>query len=126
MRLAHHKDRPPLETIARAREALEPTGMFPIEQEWNAFSDDCVSLLLKDIHLPAFFVNGKGVSRDLALASAYGELLERVQTGFLVPKGFGLMEDRPFYHPDERLIAVASLERSVGTTCDATWWIPRQ
>lgn len=118
MRLAHYKARPPLETIARAREALSPTALFPAEWKWSVFSDDCVSVLLEDINLPALFVNGKGVTRELALASAYGELLERVQTGFLVPKGFGLMEDRPFYHPDERNIPVRSLQASLGTTCD--------
>jgi len=68
--------------------------------------------------MPALFANGKGVSRGLALASAYGELLERVQTGFLVPKGFGLMKDRPFYHLDERFIAVGHLEQSLGATCN--------
>ena len=121
-KLPHHKARPPLETVDRAREALGPTALFPTEWKWNVFSDDCGSVLLEDINLPALFVNGKGVTRELALASAYGELLERVQAGFLVPKGFGLMEDRPFYHPDECSIPVRSLRSSLGTTCDPLFY----
>jgi len=122
LRLGHYRERPPLETVACAREALDPTALFPTERKWSVFSDDCVSVLLEDINLPALFVNGKGVSKELALGSAYGELMERVQTGFLVPKGFGLMEDRPFYYPDERNISVRSLETSLGTTCDPLFY----
>jgi YcaO-like protein with predicted kinase domain len=104
MKFETHKDEHPRETVEWARRLLSSLGIFPVEDKWFAFTKDCFSVSLADIDVPFLHVNGKGVSKWLTLASGYGEFMERLQTGFLVPKDYGLREERPFYHPDEVLI----------------------
>jgi len=86
-----HKDRDPKDTIQIIRKILLEANLFPFESTWNVLSRHCNSLALNDLTLPNIHVNGKGITPEYALASAYGELIERVQNRTLVRKQYGLM-----------------------------------
>ena len=79
----------PLSTINRVRQALERCGLFTIEKGFYHPSANvaCSRVMLGDEELLSFGVgtNGKGMNMRYALASAYGEFLERLQNGMLFP-----------------------------------------
>jgi len=70
------KDRDPLETIQISRNYLYEKGVF-VSEEWHENGTSMYSVSLR-IPGTGFSVNGKGISRKLALASAHGELQERI------------------------------------------------
>lgn len=88
----------PEDTIARIRALLRRSDLFVIERHWNLSPGHWASVHLQ-IPGTGFAVNGKGIDARFALASAYGELMERLQ--FLY--GLGLA------YPDQELIAEAPL-----------------
>jgi len=56
---------------------------FSLEQHnWLNPVPGVWSVHVKATQCPALFANGKGISREAALASAYGEFLERLLTGY--------------------------------------------
>jgi ribosomal protein S12 methylthiotransferase accessory factor len=77
------KDRRPEETITRIKKTLKAEGYVPkILSERN--NGGLFSILIGDKHSDRFTANGKGITRELALASAYGEFMERFMTHFYV------------------------------------------
>ena len=95
----------PRETVERIRGILSGLELMPVESEWRRSGERFFSLSLG---LPdtCVMVNGKGVTPQLALASAYGELMERLQN----MADFHLRADMPrrarryggfLYAPDE-------------------------
>lgn len=77
------KDAHPADTIQRIKQILSSRGIETKEQ-WNESGVPfCHSVHIQITGTP-FGTNGKGVSRELALASGYGELMERLQIGYLV------------------------------------------
>jgi len=77
------KDRQPEETIDRIQHTLKSEGYFPeILSEQN--NNRLISVLIGDRQHPHYTANGKGISRELALASAYGEFMERFMSRFYV------------------------------------------
>ena len=81
----HHKDSSPQETIQRLRTILNGVGLNLREKIWNDVDSVChsVHLTASGFSLSrrqrALGSNGKGVSTDLTLASAYAEFIERLQ-----------------------------------------------
>ena len=74
------KDDSPLNTVERIREILRSYGIST-EESWSESGvPHCYSLRVS-VSGTEFGTNGKGVTRELALASAYGELAERLQFG---------------------------------------------
>ncbi len=104
------KDCDPETTIFYIRSILSKLNIFPIESLWkneikNYYS---VRLVLNNTNIG---VNGKGIDASFALASAYGELMERLQNNFLFQnidfceevkkfEGFGFFPDEVYkdYH----------------------------
>lgn len=77
------KDLNPEETVRRIQHSLISEGFCPeIVSENN--NGGLISILIADKHSERFMANGKGISRELALASAYGEFMERFMTRFYV------------------------------------------
>ena len=74
------KDAAPQDTMARIKNILENNGI-QTEERW-CISDvpHCYSLRIEFKGMP-IGANGKGVTREFALASGYGELMERLQLG---------------------------------------------
>jgi ribosomal protein S12 methylthiotransferase accessory factor len=81
----HHKDSSPQETIQRLRTILNGVGLTLRERSWNHVDAVChsVHLAASGFSLSrrqrALASNGKGVSAELTLASAYAEFMERLQ-----------------------------------------------
>lgn len=76
------KDAPPEETIMKIAQILREIGIkVNINQRIKSpFFNSC-RIEIAGTH---YGTNGKGVTEDSALASAYGEFMERLQTGFLM------------------------------------------
>lgn len=71
-RPANQKDRNPVDTVQNIREILTGMGISLYESSWNSYGHQCFSVRLVDAAFPAAATNGKGITRELALASAYG------------------------------------------------------
>ena len=71
------KDRSPYQTILFAQKFLLKNNIL-VTEKWNMTVAGLYSVHLK-IDGTKFFANGKGVTKVLALASGYGELMERLQ-----------------------------------------------
>ena len=80
------KDTSPEQTINRIISALADIGIRVEEKCSNSGIENCWSC---QVVIPGgypFFSNGKGVTRDLARASAYAEFIERLQCGLFLYK----------------------------------------
>lgn len=77
------KDAHPQDTVRRIKEILRQQNITT-QEHWNDSGvPHCLSVRISIAGTP-FGANGKGVTRELALASGYGELMERLQLGYLV------------------------------------------
>jgi|GEM_PF-2613639 len=105
LRAYRYRECSPRETVERVRGILSGLRLLPVESEWRRSGEVFFSLRLS---LPgtSVGVNGKGVTPEYALASAYGELMERLQN----MADFRLRADMPsrsrryggfLYAPDE-------------------------
>lgn len=74
------KDCDPKETVERIRGILAKLGI-EVHEKWNESGvKNCHSLVVyANSGIPSS--NGKGITRELARASAYGEFIERLQSG---------------------------------------------
>lgn len=84
----HQKDKDPKETIIFFKACLKKVGIKLKEVNNKSFGSTCYSVTVGDPMFPLARADGKGISKDLALASAYGEFLERLQNGILYPESF--------------------------------------
>ena len=100
MLYGNHKDNRPEYTVRKIREIISGLDIFLYEESWSNFGSRNYSVRLEDAAMPMVGCNGKGVSLQFALASAYGEFIERLQNGFLYSRHFGLMP-HTFRFPDE-------------------------
>lgn len=96
-----YKDDLPENTINKIRSIFNSLGIFTYENNWTKINDYCYSVRVEVDGLPGVGMNGKGTSRSFALASAYGELIERLQNRTLISKKYGLLYSDKFSFPDE-------------------------
>lgn len=108
-----YKALPPLQTVNRAREILAGCDLFTVEQDYRfpVAGVACCRVWLgdEDVAPLSVGVNGKGMNARYALASAYGEMMERLQNGALFPmrpRRFALpgSDGTPPMHGDARLL----------------------
>ena len=121
------KDSDPLKTVEHIRSILSKHGIFVRESNWSSFSPNCHSLTLEAINLPGFSTNGKGVSKAYALASAYGEFMERIQNRFMGLQGeknFGEMKDFDHFFEDQRLVPTRDLPDAARETVESILGMP--
>lgn len=90
----HFKDLSPAKTISRIRKILEELGIQIYEKNWYSPIENCYSVRISLMEFPNVGVNGKGISPQLALASAFGELMERLQSEALLYMDYGLMNEK--------------------------------
>lgn len=76
------KDDQPLATVEKARAILHEIGIFVIER-WNDSGIPGIYSVRIAIIGTNIGTNGKGATEPLALASGYGEFMERLQNGLL-------------------------------------------
>ncbi|MDF3935405.1 OsmC domain/YcaO domain-containing protein [Pseudomonas citronellolis] len=99
------KDLPLEQTIANMSGILAGLGMKIEIASWRNIVPNVWSLHIRDAQSPLCFTNGKGATKESALASALGEFIERLNCNFFYNDQFWGEEiaNAPFVHyPDER------------------------
>jgi len=99
------KDLPLEETIANMTGILAGLGMKIEIASWRNIVPNVWSLNIRDAQSPMCFTNGKGATKESALASALGEFIERLNCNFFYNDQFwGLdIAQADFVHyPDEK------------------------
>lgn len=98
-----YKDRSPEQTVKMARSILSQWGVI-IKEEWHDSEVDLHSVTLH-IEGTDFFTNGKGTDKAYTLASAYGEMMERIQNlSFFRLNGTSALRDDNDYGNDDTLL----------------------
>lgn len=83
---AQFKDNTPENTVTRIRQILANHGIEPVESWFETCVPYCHALSVY-VKGTTFSVNGKGLTKEFARASAYGELMERLQMGYIYTPG---------------------------------------
>jgi ribosomal protein S12 methylthiotransferase accessory factor len=99
------KDLPLEQTIANMSGVLAGLGIRIEIASWRNLVPNVWSLHIRDAHSPMCFTNGKGASKESALASALGEFIERMNCNHFYNDQFWGEDiaDAAFVHyPDER------------------------
>ncbi|MBC2657797.1 OsmC domain/YcaO domain-containing protein [Pseudomonas sp. MSSRFD41] len=99
------KDLPLEQTIANMSAILAGLGMKIEIASWRNIVPNVWSLHIRDAQSPMCFTNGKGSTKESALASALGEFIERLNCNFFYNDQFWGQEiaNAEFVHyPDER------------------------
>ena len=99
------KDLPLEQTIANMSGVLAGLGIKIEIASWRNLVPHVWSLHIRDAHSPMCFTNGKGASKESALASALGEFIERASCNHFYNDQFWGEDiaDAAFVHyPDER------------------------
>lgn len=77
-----YKDASPLDTVDKIKSILKKYDI-ETEETWFESGVPCCYSVKIDVKGTTFFSSGKGLTKDFALASGYGELIERLQMGYL-------------------------------------------
>ena len=99
------KDLPLEQTIANMSAMLASWGIKIEIASWRNIVPNVWSLHIRDAHSPMCFTNGKGATKESALASALGEYIERLNCNHFYAGAFWGEDiaNAPFVHyPDER------------------------
>jgi ribosomal protein S12 methylthiotransferase accessory factor len=99
------KDLPLEQTIANMSGLLAGLGIKIEIASWRNIVPNVWSLHVRDAHSPMCFTNGKGSTKESALASALGEYIERISNNHFYAGAFWgeAIANAAFVHyPDER------------------------
>ncbi len=115
------KDAKPSDTIDRIKNILEELDIHLVEEWIDTGVEHCYGLHVHgDRGFP--FANGKGVTPDFARGSAYGEFIERLQSGLFFYKYQSLENDPELllhtYAPDREYVTKEEL------LADSQWMDP--
>jgi ribosomal protein S12 methylthiotransferase accessory factor len=83
------KDLPLEQTIADMSGVLARLGIKIEIASWRNIVPNVWSLHIRDAHSPMCFTNGKGATKESALASALGEYIERISNNHFYAGAFG-------------------------------------
>ncbi|AWL28757.1 OsmC domain/YcaO domain-containing protein [Acinetobacter defluvii] len=101
----HGKDLPLEETIANMSGILAGLGMKIEISSWRNIVPNVWSLHIRDAQSPMCFTNGKGSTKESALASALGEFIERLNCNFFYNDQFwgeDIANAEFVHYPDEK------------------------
>jgi ribosomal protein S12 methylthiotransferase accessory factor len=99
------KDLPLEQTIANMSGILAGLGMKIEIASWRNIVPNVWSLHIRDAHSPMCFTNGKGATKEGALASALGEFIERLNCNFFYNDQFwgeDIANAEFVHYPDEK------------------------
>jgi ribosomal protein S12 methylthiotransferase accessory factor len=99
------KDLPLEQTIAQMSGLLANLGIKIEIASWRNLVPNVWSLHIRDAHSPMCFTNGKGATKESALASALGEYIERLSNNHFyagVFWGEDIANETFVHYPDER------------------------
>ncbi len=104
-----YKETSPEKTVKRIKEILKSNNV-EVEENWtkkSSVNTYSLRLCIKGTNLGQ---NGKGMTKEFALASAYAEFLERYQNGMLVFRTEKPTAELPFlYSADEKKLSLEEL-----------------
>ena len=100
------KDAPLEDTISKINLLLKQQDFEIEEVSWLNPLPNVWSVIICDKKQPYLFSNGKGTSENAALASALGEFVERLTTGFFFSEYY--LGDKEVYQPDEKFFPLES------------------
>src|SRR5690554_7423984 len=89
------KDLPLEQTIANVTKILADLGMKIEIASWRNIVPHVWSLHIRDAASPMCFTNGKGTTKEAALASALGEFIERLNCNFRSEEHTSELQSRP-------------------------------
>ena len=99
------KDLPLEQTIANMSKMLADLGMKIEIASWRNIVPHVWSLHIRDAASPMCFTNGKGATKESALASALGEFIERLNCNFFYNDQFfgeAIANSEFVHYPDEK------------------------
>ncbi|MBV8659383.1 MAG: OsmC domain/YcaO domain-containing protein [Burkholderiales bacterium] len=99
------KDLPLEQTIANMSAVMANLGIKIEIASWRNIVPNVWSLHIRDAHSPMCFTNGKGATKESALASALGEYIERLNCNHFYASSFwgeDIAEAAFVHYPDER------------------------
>jgi ribosomal protein S12 methylthiotransferase accessory factor len=99
------KDLPLEQTIANMSGMLASWGIKIEIASWRNIVPNVWSLHIRDAHSPMCFTNGKGATKESALASALGEYIERLNNNHFYAGAFwgeDIAKASFVHYPDER------------------------
>ncbi|MBC2606099.1 YcaO-like family protein [Pelagicoccus albus] len=103
------KDRLPSQTISLIRDSLRDLEILTAETSFIEATSGIYSVTVEDIN-NGVSTNGKGTTKELALASAYAEFMERLQNDALYNNPvFKSLSSKPHFFADEEYTDVQTL-----------------
>lgn len=99
------KDMPLEQTIANMSAVMAKLGIKIEIASWRNIVPNVWSLHIRDAHSPMCFTNGKGATKESALASALGEYIERLSNNHFYAGAFwgeDIANAEFVHYPDER------------------------
>ncbi len=123
-----HKDRTPEDTVNKIKSILETAGI-DTKVFWSP--DEYEGAYSNHVSIPNALIgtNGKGTTREFALASGYAEFMERLQNNILTivtRVKYSSYESCGFYdQPDERLMSAAQIVERHQDGLDAVFSVLR-
>ena len=99
------KDLPLEQTIAKMSGLLANLGIKIEIASWRNLIPNVWSLHIRDAHSPMCFTNGKGATKESALASALGEYIERLSNNHFYAGAFwgeDIANETFVHYPNER------------------------
>jgi len=118
------KDKDLESSIAFMQGQLATLGFDIEEVSWLNPVEGVYSVHIRDKQCHALFTNGKGSSKKACLASALGELFERLSCNYFFADYYlgEAISQQPFVHyPNERWFEVESEQRPEGLMNDSLW-----
>ncbi len=88
LNIYNRKDALPEETIERIKKILKDNKIKVKESKIININNSVFSVRLELKKIPGVGTNGKGITKEYALASAYAEFMERLQSKFLLKSAF--------------------------------------
>jgi ribosomal protein S12 methylthiotransferase accessory factor len=118
------KDAPLEETIVRLKEKLLDWGFDVEEASWLNPVPNVWSVHIRDRFCPYLFTNGKGLTKDAALASALGEFFERLNCNYFFADfhlGEKISNSEFVHYPNEKWFAFKDDKMPEGLMNEDLW-----
>ncbi len=118
------KDAPLEETISRLKMKLLDWGFDVEEASWLNPVPNVWSVHIRDKYCPYLFTNGKGLTKDAALASALGEFFERLNCNYFFADfylGDQIANSDFVHYPNEKWFKFNENEMPEGMMNEELW-----
>lgn len=118
------KDAPLEETISKLRNLLLNWGFDVEEASWLNPVPNVWSVHIRDRYCPYLFTNGKGTTKDAALASALGEFFERLNCNYFFADfylGEQVAQSEFVHYPQEKWFTFKDDEMPKGLMNKSLW-----